>query len=331
MRCVKTLKLLTLFIVLALSSKGLACGIERSIEELSMAETDYEREDILYSLSSSLLFCPPEEYGRAMKATFDYTEFGPFFMKSYLFQYQQYFQNSYQIGSSWNRKSFEELTVKGLDRYILQVGTATGVYLGKYNGKSLIATNRHVIEDEVCSELEISSIHGVGISCDEILNPQSELDYAFILSSDEINLNAIRINNKKVESKTPFITGGRGYYRNEEQSFKEESSELCMKFLEDKLGESMGCDSSPGDSGSPVFLKESSSLYGLANSTGSYILDFSNEEVHEMISDEKYVELINLQSSHLVPFYRILEDRKQNISNEVKDILNCIDTKGCLR
>jgi hypothetical protein len=330
MHCVKTLKLLIFFGLVSIGLPAMACNIDSDIEDLAMAETDFEREEILYSISSSLLFCTPVDYAKAMKATFEYTELGPFFMTSFLFQYQQYYPNSYQIGSEWNRKEFDKLKETKLDQYIYRVGSATGVYLGRYNGKSLFATNRHVIEGENCEDVVISSTSGVEVKCDEIINPMSELDYAFILVDESVELTALNIEKEMVASQTSFMTGGRGYYNNEGQLFKEESSELCMKFTEDRLGETMGCDSSPGDSGSPVFLKKSLKLYGLANSTGTSILDFSNSEVSQMSSDSKFEKLISLQSSHLVPFYRILKD-SNNISNaKAIDILNCINEEGCL-
>jgi len=331
MQCVKILKLLIFTVLLfVLHPASYACDIDSTIEELMTSESNEQREDALYGMSSSLLFCGPSAYARAIKASFKYSEFGSFFLKTFLFQYKQYFPNSFSIGSKWNRREFDELDKRDLSKYIFRIGTASGVYLGRYQGKSLFATNRHVIESEECSNIIISNIDVTNYSCHEILNPESHLDYAFILSDKQIELSPIDINKEMKTQGEALITGGRGYFLNEAQVFKEESSELCQIFHDDELGQSMGCDSSPGDSGSPVFLKDKNELYGLANSTANTTLEFSNDEILAMVNDEKFRELIKLQSSHFVPFYMILND-VEGRDEEVKNIIECISSKGCLK
>ncbi len=327
----KILKLLTFLSFFLSSLAASSCGIDSDISNLKAAQTDMDKEDILYAMSTTLLFCGPGDYTKAVLASFEYTSFGDHFVESFLYQYKQSMGRSYQIGDDWNRKEMSSIIDSGLDHHILRVGSATGVYLGKYEGQSLIATNRHVVRGKECPTLEISNTRDEKINCSKIIRTGSDLDYAFILSDTVIAEAPLDIEWKKMQKSTALLTAGRGYSRNEEQEFLEEDSDLCQIFLADKDGETMGCDSSPGDSGSPVFLKKEKKLYALANSTGSYILSFTNDTIKKILADKKLHGIFRLQSSHMVPFYRIKEDLSNSSVNfESKKIISCIINKGCL-
>ncbi|EQC52030.1 trypsin-like peptidase domain protein [Bacteriovorax sp. DB6_IX] len=328
MQRVKMLKLLFIFNLLW-GVPALSCGIDNDIETLQSAQNDMDKEDALYGMTSSLNFCDLSAYAKAVKASYEFTDFGDYFLKSFLFQYKQYRSHSFAIGSSWDREDLELIVDKGLENYLFRVGSASGVFLGNYSGRALIATNRHVIEEEKCEGLIVEDVRGKSFTCSQIINPQSKLDYAFVLLSEDIDLTPIKFEAQRMESQTALLSAGRGYYHNEKQDFKEEKSELCQIFFDDELGQTMGCDSSPGDSGSPIFLRESGMLYGLANSTGNTMLSFSDSDYKSFLGDARFRGLLKLQSSHFVPLYRILADKVEQVG--AKNILNCLNTKGCLK
>ncbi|MFT6632121.1 MAG: hypothetical protein ACJAS4_002083 [Bacteriovoracaceae bacterium] len=320
-----------LFISLNLA-QSLACDVEWGVKELIGARTEIEKEDALDSISASLTFCHPNEYPKVALDVLENTDLGDYFIQSLLYQYGQLVGNSYQIGNNWNRVELLEMRIASLDRYLLRVGTATGIYLGKYNGKSLIATNRHVLESESCDEIVIMNYKGFSLACSKFILPNSRLDFAFILLDTVIEETPVMLEWNQRESKTRLLTAGRGHHLNEGQAFFEESSELCQIFLPDNNGESMGCDSSPGDSGSPVFIKDERKLYGLANSTGNYILNFTNNNYVEILSHQNLHGLIKFQSSHMVPLYRIKKELKNsNLTKESREIITCMLEHGCLQ
>jgi hypothetical protein len=314
------------------SSMSFACNIDEEIARLKNANTDFEKEDILYDMNSSLIFCGTEAYSKVAMAVYENSNLGDYFIPSLLYQFKELAGYSFQIGEEWNRKALSVFVWKGNDKHLLRIGTATGVYLGEYNKRGLIATNRHVLNRENCSDLIINNTNGEKLDCLEIIRPESHLDYAFILTNTVLKQDPLEFEWDRNDKFTPLLTAGRGYQYNEEQRFLEESSELCQIFDEDDLGQSMGCDSSPGDSGSPVFLKQENKLYGLANSTGNHILSFSNSDYKKLLSNDVFKGLIDLQSSHLVPLYMIKKDlQNAGVTKTAKDIISCMMTRGCLK
>lgn len=312
-------------------SQSLACTIDQGVTELAYAQTEIEKEDALDSIGTSLIFCGPEEYAKAALAVYKNSNLGDYFIPSLLFQYGQLVGNSFQIGEDWNRKALFEMEATGAYRYLLRVGTATGTYIGQYNGKGVIVTNRHVLDNENCDEIMLVSYGGVPLVCSKFIISGSDLDFAFILLDTVIDVHPPQFEWKRRKSATGLLTAGRGMYLNEEQDFLEESSELCQIFLPDEDGESMGCDSSPGDSGSPIFIKKERKLYGIANSTGNHILNFTNNNYYEILYQENLHGLISLQSSHMVPLYRIRGELKNShLTEEARAIIYCMLDQGCL-
>lgn len=335
----KFLKFLTLIIVLNLTSLTFACFGEEGLVSLSSASSEAEIEEEFDYLSGMLPFCEAEDYGRMAKALALNSQFSEYYAKGLMGNYQMNHPVSFQIGDDWNRGELQYFNSKGLTQNLVKVGSASGIYLGNMfrEGREvgLIATNKHVVKNLECSQLELEDIKGNDLNCLGIHRfEESDLDFSFIeVTKQEIK--KVVISFTKPALGTGLATAGRGFYRNDDQVFKEESSKLCqvLSLKEDFIN--MGCDSSPGDSGSGVFIRETSELLGLAYAVTKYIFSYSNEDILEMSASQNGRNFLSHQSSFMVTFEQIKEsvDSLDNVqlSQAEKDISACLFSKGCLK
>lgn len=283
------------------------CGFE------SYGPDDFKDEYVIEDIMMDLNFCgDPFKYAKAAMMLASYDLLNDFTLRTLQLNIMhQGYPRLYQIGDEWNRKIVNDADFKKSYRNVFKINDGSGVYIKtiEIDGESfgVVATNQHVVEGIDCEHTSISN-RNENKSCLKIINlKQKEIDIAFIITNPSFGLDNLNINIQK-DIHNHFYTAGYGSYLNDERQLKDETSNLCQRFYTTEHSVKTGCDVSSGDSGSPVFLKDSGELYGLINATSVYNFYYTDRELVSMFEDEKYKTIIKNQSSEFIPFYEITQN-----------------------
>ena len=220
------------------------------------------------------------------------------------------FGNQYQIGSQWSRNPVTSQTLiftndlhledaayaTGRISTLWQTGTA--IYLGRFYGKHLVATNSHVLKNiPSCAIGYIApainfSLIGKSFRCNKLIGSWPEIDFALLelkvsqRESDFLELiNPLRFDWKDpLEKGTPLLTLGHGKYKNSKAHLTENSDPFCKVFSstgkvkkisnknenpKEVYSFATGCDISNGDSGSALINRRNGKVIGMVWSTYS--------------------------------------------------------------
>lgn len=240
--------------------------------------------------------------------------------------------SDYQIGSEWGKTIVKptdlesqtdvfQRAAKATARVRLGFSGATGFLLGEKNGKVVMATNHHVIEDEsVCSSARISfEMLGVAnLRCAEILVTSTDLDVTiFTLSGlsasdkEKILPFARSFENSEPRKGTELLTVGYGVAGNPGQrNLMAGQDSDCKTFSPDGESRYMadpdelnpgpymtwmfatGCDVSHGDSGSALVDRSTGAVVGIL-STGKI-------PKSAVVRDDSYLDRIFAESDEAV-------------------------------
>lgn len=220
---------------------------------------------------------------------------------------QTFTANDFQIGESWGVRPLTLSTIREENNFVIsrmasnvaQITTpfakGTAFYLGKHNGDHLMATNAHVMKNipscRVSPVVFRFTLYGVTMTCDKIITIRRDVDFALLtLSENDVSeaflneLNPLKLAfNGDVIKNTMVYSAGYGEFQNakgnltlkDDQDCRIYSATNTFRRLEDqgKLGTkkipsmAIGCDISPGDSGSPIVDRNSGDVLGLVWST----------------------------------------------------------------
>ncbi len=194
-------------------------------------------------------------------------------------------ENPYQIGPEWGRKAFTHanlndvpLSIKSQAMAVARFDGGTAFYLGKFDGKHLMATNHHVLP----GALNCYSFNWVTfVLLDDFFSCKN-----FIVSFSDVELTLFELKIKPEEeevlkglgillNRDPLESGqlygvGYGFQNNPLRKSLLISDDEHCKFFSDETryisdpdtvhtadyqvwSRAVGCDFSHGDSGSPVF------------------------------------------------------------------------------
>ncbi len=174
------------------------------------------------------------------------------------------------------------------------LGGSTAFYLGKFDGFSIVATASHVadamsecVKAKNCEFRFVMSKFKKPAQMEELLGQWEQIDLALFSVTldkdleDELETSAGPMKfASKVERGTPLLTMGFGSLHNPSIELRSNQDEDCLVFSEAGKYKLLrfpkdrhawvflhGCDSSPGDSGSPIVDRNTGELLGLI--TGS--------------------------------------------------------------
>lgn len=204
----------------------------------------------------------------------------------------------YQIGSEWGKK---EITLKNLKKYpqhfrnaaraTVRVSGGTGFYLGKFQGKHLLASNHHVLPNaQSCLGKDVHfKILNKKYKCTKYFGHWTNIDFSLFSidvedEEDEIILeqNKLEFNfDQELRQNQELLTIGFGIANNPLRRLVGDTSKDCKVFS--KLGEykfmsdpdaynpgsykawsfALGCDVSHGDSGSAIVDRNSGKVVGI--------------------------------------------------------------------
>lgn len=205
---------------------------------------------------------------------------------------------TYRIGSEWGKKSVTvgqlESESQGFRRMAMATGTfrsATAFYLGRFNGKHIVATNHHVLEKE--SQCAANSVRfpwlELRLQCESFIGSWTDVDLAFFSvkvldAASEKKLEDVRGSfafNEDVYTGQELLTIGFGFADNPLREMMANQDSDCKVFSErndfhfmgdpDELNPgpykawsfSNGCDVSHGDSGSAMVDRRSGKIVGI--------------------------------------------------------------------
>jgi len=206
--------------------------------------------------------------------------------------------SDYQIGPEWGKK---DVTQKMLDsetpvfnrtaKSTAYFGSATAFYLGKFNGKHVMATNYHVLSSGwQCSYNKANfDIYDKSFKCIEFLGAWSDVDFAlFVIDvrhpDDEAFLQSVAMNmgfHTPIYKGQELLTIGHGIAGNPAMSLVAGQDNDCKVFSEagdvrfmadpDDVNPgdykvwsfANGCDVSHGDSGSAMVDRNTGDIVGI--------------------------------------------------------------------
>ena len=206
--------------------------------------------------------------------------------------------NPYQIGSKWGREAFTFENASQLPPVVAEQAKAvarfsggTAFYLGKFDGRHIMATNYHILPTALnCHRFNWSSFILLDefFGCKSFIRSFSEIELALfelrVKPADENVFEGLGISMAGKENRAGLFYGfGYGYQNNPRRaSLLLSHDEHCrlfsnkIKFLADPdtinptdyqvWSGAIGCDLSHGDSGAPIF-NASGGLVGI-NWTG---------------------------------------------------------------
>ncbi len=259
----------------------------------------------------------------------------------------------YQIGATWDKtqvtpellsKSNPSLqrAAKATAKVTVMFSPATGFVIGEKDGKILMATNHHVIEDQAfCDEtkvtFEILKIRG--LSCDKVIVTDTTLDLTLftvkgVNTADKAKLLdvALPISKKTPQKGQNLLTVGYGFAGNDDGRLMVDQGNDCKTFSKDGdvrfLADpdtvnpgpyktwvfATGCDVSHGDSGSALVDRTTGEVVGLL-STGKI-------PKIEMVRSPEYLKTmfdtdndnVWTELTYVVPFAKIVESHGDPLS-----------------
>lgn len=220
---------------------------------------------------------------------------------------QSFTINDFQIGESWGVRPITLQSIREENNFVIsrmasnmaQVTTpfakGTAFYLGKHNGDHLMATNAHVMKNipscRISPVVFRFTLFGITMTCKKIITIRRDVDFALLaLNDSEVSeaylreLNPMNLAfNKDVVKNTMLYSSGYGEFQNQSGKLTLKDDQDCRIYsatntfrrLKDvgKLGAkkipsiAIGCDISPGDSGSPVVDRTTGDVLGIVWST----------------------------------------------------------------
>ncbi len=270
----------------------------------------------------------------------------------------------YQIGDEWGKKivTLDSLqnesqvfqkAARRTARFGNFSGSGTAFYLGKFNGKHVIASNYHVIED--ASGCRGSSANFTMLKktfkCKEFIGSWSDVDFALatidVSEADEAELEDLGQNmafNSEIYAGQELLTIGHGYANNNGQRLVANQDSDCIVFSQgddvryladpdDKnpadykvWSFANGCDISHGDSGSAMVDRNTGDILGIiwTGRIPKHSKVQSSAYLQQMLtanSEEIWQEL-----SYAAPSFAIKEILQEYIQKDVP-----VDTKETIR
>ncbi len=204
--------------------------------------------------------------------------------------------DSYRMGDEWGQSP---VTAEILGRSppafrraalaTARVGGGTGFYLGKFNGRHVMATNHHVFPTNTCNMRTVRfPFLGLNLACETFLGSWTDVDLTLftvrVNPADEAKLLAVAGNfrlHEDVASGEKLMTIGFGVAGNSGGQLMANQDSDCYvfsptgeyRFMADpdqyNPGEyrawsfALGCDVSHGDSGSAIVDRETSAVVGI--------------------------------------------------------------------
>lgn len=218
-----------------------------------------------------------------------------------------YTANDFQIGETWDARPLSLETLHDENNFIVSrmasniaqittpIAKGTAFYLGRHNGSHLMATNAHVLKNilscRVSPVIFRFTIFGVTMKCDSIITIRRDIDFALLsVETNDVSqsfleeLNPLKFAfDRDVNRNVPVYTAGYGEFLNPEGKMTLKDDRDCRiysktndfrKLLDPEKIESkkipsmaVGCDISPGDSGSPIVNRVSGEVMGIIWST----------------------------------------------------------------
>lgn len=271
----------------------------------------------------------------------------------------------YQIGSEWGKKLVTQESLENESEVFQKaakrtakfgnfMGSGTAFYIGKFNGKHVIASNYHVIttaEDCRTSRAEFTMLKKI-FKCKEFLGSWSDVDFALavidVKPEDEALLEEVGQNmafDSELYAGQELLTIGHGFANNSSQKLVANQDEDCIvysqgddvRFMADPDEKNPGdysvwsfangCDISHGDSGSAMIDRNTGDIVGIIW-TGripkdpkvrdpSYLAD-----IFETNSEDIWKEL-----SYAAPSFKI----KEVLKDALKQNTLPVDTKETIR
>lgn len=231
----------------------------------------------------------------------------------------------YRIGDEWGKKPVTEGDLASDSHFRRMAlatarvrGGGTGFYLGKFNGRHLIATNNHVCESKVVCDARNAvnfTLVGVRATMSQWIGTWTDIDLAifaieFDSAADEFRMEGLASPfsfQKELAKDTPLVTIGFGVANNPARQMVANRDSDCRVFSEtgdyrhmrdpDELNTgphrvwsfANGCDVSHGDSGSAMMNRETGDVIGIiwtgripknpVVQSSSYLENLTQEEV----------------------------------------------------
>ena len=216
-------------------------------------------------------------------------------------------QSDFQIGASWDAQELTTQSVIDRNNFVISQGASstvlirtlfakgTGLYLGSFNGLYLVGTNAHVLKNiPSCAVTPVVvqfKLANLAYTCSKVVGIWRNIDFAIIALRVRGGTHAFldQINPPKMAFKKPLIKNtmlysfGHGAFENSDNSLTLKTGEDCriysgdntLRRLKDPNQEgavkipsfAVGCDISPGDSGSPLMDRNTGEVYGFIWST----------------------------------------------------------------
>lgn len=205
------------------------------------------------------------------------------------------FTTKYQIGSHWDRRLVTEkevsegsLGMKKISYATARFGIGTAFYLGKFNGKHIMATNYHVMSG--CSSSGKLKLLNLDFSCIESLGAWSDLDLNLFVAKFkkdrdlETKLSGVGLKidfDHHPQLGEFLVTAGFGsgvsnggrFTFEEGPECRTFSKSLDVKLLNDpdiinplpgaRWSFALGCEASHGDSGSAIVSRDTGRAVGI--------------------------------------------------------------------
>ncbi len=261
----------------------------------------------------------------------------------------------YQIGPTWGKvivtrdslakesPAFQR-AAKATARVRLGFGGATAFVIGEKDGKTILATNHHVIQDQAgCNSAKISfeMLNIINLRCDRLIKTSTDLDLTIFSISglSQAQQETLRTVSKSFDpgetrKGTKLLTVGYGVAGNDGQkNLMSGQDSDCKTFSPDGEVRYMadpdtfnpgpyktwmfatGCDVSHGDSGSAIVDRETGDVVGIL-STGKIPKDKVVREagflsrIFDDVSEEVWMEL-----TYAVPASKIVEIFSQDLAD----------------
>ena len=212
---------------------------------------------------------------------------------------------SYRIGSEhgkievdFNNIASKSLTYQRVVKATAGIGSSTAIVLGEKNGQMIFATNHHVIGDDARCLGVYGSVYfqhlKIDLHCAKILVANKSLDLTLFTVKDlneedaaKLRLVATSFSKEPPKKGRKLITAGYGLvgnynHRNDVdwgREMKADESDNCKIFSPDNEARllpvsslqdiwlfAIGCEASPGDSGSGIFDRDTGELVGILHS-----------------------------------------------------------------
>ena len=216
-------------------------------------------------------------------------------------------QSDFQIGASWDAQNLTTQNVIDTNNFVISQGASstvlirtlfakgTGVFLGQFNDRYLVATNAHVLKNiPTCAVTPVVvqfKLANLAYTCSKVIGIWPDVDFALITLRTRNGSHAFldQLNPPKMAFKRPLLKNtmlysfGHGAFQNSDNNLTLKAGDDCriysgdntLRRLQDPNQEgakkvpsfAVGCDISPGDSGSPLIDRNSGEIYGLVWST----------------------------------------------------------------